>query len=331
MIDPCPPRFERHTLARFNALERARAHLSGYGFGFDVAPGDAAALDLRLNSACLGNTAVIHMRTGAAAALTQPDDEVFWIVLPVHAGAEASIGGEAIDLGPTRGAVLSARQSFALRTTGAGVNFAIGVREPVLRRRLAGLLGEEPSGALAFAPGFALDRGNGSRFVQQLQPMIADFFDGGPMFHDPLHASAFEDLMLTELLLGQPHSHAGRLGRLQRSIDPRAVRRATDYIEAHLDLPLTVGEVSAVAGVAGRTLHKHFQDARGTTPMQYVRARRFAAARRALLAADRADRVTEIALRWGFSHLGRFAVEYRKRYGETPSQTLRRRQPGASL
>jgi AraC-like DNA-binding protein len=105
---------------------------------------------------------------------------------------------------------------------------------------------------------------------------------------------------------------------------PRGVRRAALYIDAHLDGPLTIGAVAAAAGLAGRTLHKHFQN-RGLSPMRYVRERRFIEVRQALLNAAPDDSVTGIATRWGFSHLGRFAVEYRKRYGETPSQTLRRR------
>ncbi|WP_415858950.1 helix-turn-helix domain-containing protein [Agromyces laixinhei] len=34
--------------------------------------------------------------------------------------------------------------------------------------------------------------------------------------------------------------------------------------------------------------------------------------------------VSEIARRWGFVNLGRFAAAYRREFGENPSETLRR-------
>ncbi len=52
-------------------------------------------------------------------------------------------------------------------------------------------------------------------------------------------------------------------------------------------------------------------------------------ARQALLGPEPASSVTGIALDWGFAHLGRFSVEYRERFGECPSQTLRRAQSKA--
>lgn len=103
------------------------------------------------------------------------------------------------------------------------------------------------------------------------------------------------------------------------------VERAQQYIGAHLDDAMTVGDVAAAAGVTHRTLYKHFHDARGISPMRYARDCRFAEVREALLQACPQDNsVTMIAVQWGFCHLGRFSVEYRRRYGERPSETLRR-------
>ncbi len=102
------------------------------------------------------------------------------------------------------------------------------------------------------------------------------------------------------------------------------VTRAAQFIGAHLDDAMTIGDVAAAAGVAHRTLYRHFHDVRGVSPMRYARDCRFAQVREALLQAGPRDCVTTIAVQWGFCHLGRFSVEYRKRYGERPSETLRR-------
>jgi transcriptional regulator GlxA family with amidase domain len=59
--------------------------------------------------------------------------------------------------------------------------------------------------------------------------------------------------------------------------------------------------------------------------MGFLKQRRLEAANRALLAAGPGEtHVTDVALRYGFSQMGRFAVEYRRTFREPPSQTLRR-------
>jgi len=56
--------------------------------------------------------------------------------------------------------------------------------------------------------------------------------------------------------------------------------------------------------------------------MRYLRDARFETVHDALKRAQPEQSVAELAMKWGFSHLGRFAVEYRKRFGESPSETL---------
>jgi AraC-like DNA-binding protein len=101
------------------------------------------------------------------------------------------------------------------------------------------------------------------------------------------------------------------------------VKRAADYIVAHLDEPLTLAEIAAAAGVPGRTLRHHFRRFKGLAPMAYVRKLRLERVRRDLEAAAPGFTVTDAARRWGFDHLGRFAGEYKKSFGVPPSLTLR--------
>ena len=114
-------------------------------------------------------------------------------------------------------------------------------------------------------------------------------------------------------------------------ITPRDIRRVVDYLETHLDSPLTVADLVAASQVAGRTLFQHFRDFTGMSPMRYLRNMRFAKVRDALLHAEPEQSVTVIAMACGFTHMSRFALEYRHRFGERPSDTLRGNVRGGML
>jgi AraC-like DNA-binding protein len=58
--------------------------------------------------------------------------------------------------------------------------------------------------------------------------------------------------------------------------------------------------------------------------MEFLRGVRMRRVRTELLAANTSTRVSEVAARWGFSHAGRFAIQYAKTFGESPSQTLKK-------
>jgi AraC-like DNA-binding protein/tetratricopeptide (TPR) repeat protein len=105
---------------------------------------------------------------------------------------------------------------------------------------------------------------------------------------------------------------------------PRSVRGALDAMRANMEHDWSVADLAAAAAVSTRTLQRQFQVFLGKTPGIALREIRFERARRELLQGQPGAKVTDVALRCGFAHCGRFSVEYRHRYGETPSQTLRR-------
>lgn len=101
--------------------------------------------------------------------------------------------------------------------------------------------------------------------------------------------------------------------------------RFRHLLEDSLDRPLYLPEVCAALGVSHRTLSYCCQDFLGMAPKRYFHLRRMHMVRRALRQADRhATTVTEIATRHGFWEFGRFAVQYKALFSETPSTTLRK-------
>jgi AraC-like DNA-binding protein len=110
------------------------------------------------------------------------------------------------------------------------------------------------------------------------------------------------------------------------------VEHAEALALADLDEPLHVSALCSALAVSERTLRKAFHKTHGLPPCRHLRMLRLSQARRALLSADcKFATVTEIATSFGFVELGRFSVEYRKAFGECPSQTLHRTSPDRTL
>ena len=95
-------------------------------------------------------------------------------------------------------------------------------------------------------------------------------------------------------------------------------------MQAHLHQPITIEEIAAAANVGIRTLQLSFRQWRMTTPMTYLHELRMTEARHDLLAQPPSLSVAEVARKWGFSHLGRFAIDYKRQFGESASETRRR-------
>ena len=93
----------------------------------------------------------------------------------------------------------------------------------------------------------------------------------------------------------------------------------------NLATPLRISDICKALAVSQRTASRAFRTIHGTTPRSHLHALQLSGVRQALLSADSASQtVTEIAARFGFRELGRFAAAYRGAFGESPSETLRR-------
>lgn len=105
----------------------------------------------------------------------------------------------------------------------------------------------------------------------------------------------------------------------------QVIARFEDFLETRRYEPVYLAEICAAVGVSERTLRSCCQEYLGMAPIQYLWLRRMHLARSSLLGADSALKtVTEIATAHGFWELGRFSVEYRTLFGESPSATLKR-------
>lgn len=116
---------------------------------------------------------------------------------------------------------------------------------------------------------------------------------------------------------------AGREKLVPSSI--RIVREVERYLDINGDRPVHISEICQNIKVRRRTLYRAFDEAVGTSPIEFLRARRLSIVHLRLRQARPEDTgVIQIASELGFLELGRFAQQYRTLFGEYPRETLRR-------
>lgn len=217
------------------------------------------------------------------------------------------------------------------RWTGDGRLLAVKVEREALERRLERLLGRPTRAPLRLAPELDITRGPGRGWARLVATVVEELCEepgasphGPSLYTSPLVAAPLEEAVLNGLLLAAEHPFSAELADPAQRLRPAPVKRAMDAVQERPEYPFTPAGLAAEARVGVRWLQEAFRRYVGTSPMAYVRDVRLTRVRDELRAADPgALSVSEVAHRWGFSHLGRFAEQYRSRFGELPSQTLR--------
>jgi len=164
--------------------------------------------------------------------------------------------------------------------------------------------------------------------LQRLHAAAGDLAEAAPeIIANPVAAHGLAQALIEAMVdcLGNRVDRENSAAQGQHAIIMRRFRRV---VEENPEQPLYIPEICKAIRVPNRTLRMVCQEHLGMGPKRYLLLRRMHLARRALRqAAPDATSVTDIATRFGFWQLGRFAVEYQSLFGESPSATLRR-QPG---
>lgn len=144
----------------------------------------------------------------------------------------------------------------------------------------------------------------------------------------PMDPTTLREIVLQSVLMSTVASSAGNawpsLNERGRAFDICRKSRAfiAECLARHV-VP-SIPQICTVTGVSERTLQYAFRRYVGMTPLAYLRVCRLNSVRKVLLAAEAETTVTSVALRYGFLHLGRFAGDYHRLFGELPSKDLTR-------
>ncbi|GBL59054.1 araC family transcriptional regulator [Pseudomonas citronellolis] len=285
----------------------------------------ATRLDYRHQHLRTEQLSFSSMRYGAEVHIRPGELGSFYLVqLPFAGHDRQRIGRRELLSDSLHGSIHAPDESLEMNWSGDCQKLVVRIERGALERHAGALFDHDLRQPLAFHPLMDLRNPAGAVWGQTARQLFDVLQRAPQLFEMPLVRAQFEQTLMTTLLAWQPNTLSERLGEPSAQVLPRHVKRAVDYIQAHAEQPISVETLAAIAGVSGRSIYHGFQRFLGVSPMRYLRDVRMERVHQDLKDPRQPARVTEILARWGFFQFGRFAIEYRQRYAETPRQTLAR-------
>ncbi|TNC19264.1 AraC family transcriptional regulator [Amycolatopsis alkalitolerans] len=284
-------------------------------------------LDARVHSHRMSPAIALNYVSYGGDVYVEPGrlDSFFVVQMPVSGKARIRCGREQTDTMPGLASVPRPTEHLSMRLSADCARLIIRIERPPLEALVRDVLDRPLDRPLAFALTMDLATGYGPAFQRMTMWLANELNRPDTLLAEPLIRTRVEQQVMLGLLRTQPCNydlaHTGR----EHAAPHRVVRTVLELMESHPEWAHTATSLARAAGVTPKTVQNKFRQELECTPMDYLRNVRLQRVHDTLHAARPDEvRVHEVATRWGFLHLGHFAAAYRRRFDETPRQTLAR-------
>jgi AraC-like DNA-binding protein len=307
-------------------VERARAQMNLVYYPLQISPLTSDAFSLEMKSVKLHRLTLGRLRYGSdilkdCGELTT----AFHVNVPLDGEVRSRCDDQAVVASPRVAAVFNPDGHTILDRWRAGTTqLCLKIDRMEIEEEIAKCLAHPLGGSVRFDLAMDLTTGCRRSWLHALNILASELESPGGLASHPLLATELQHLIVAGLLWNQPHSYSEELRNPVHTLRPRHVKLAMQAIEESPEQAWSIGGIAAAAGVGVRSMEDGFRRHLGMSPLAYLRERRLDRVREDLQIATPVETtVADVAYRWGFSHLGRFAAAYRHRFGENPSDTLR--------
>lgn len=240
----------------------------------------------------------------------------------ISGSGTAGSSGRSYPIDPERSFVIAADAAVKFDYSANFQQLVLSISADALDRQLGHLIGVPPKLALTFEGAADFRRPEQQR-MQRLVRYIAGELNEATKLPEPF-CDELEDAVITAFLLSNRNNFSDMLNRDEAAIAPWQVRFVEEYIDANWQQAITIEILAHQCGVGARSIFKRFKEARGYSPMAYLKNVRLRRARDRLSVPDQATSVTAVAFACGFHNLGHFSKDYAQTFGELPSETIKR-------
>ncbi|WP_072801541.1 AraC family transcriptional regulator [Rhodococcoides yunnanense] len=278
---------------------------------------DSAARSV-LESSSMGALRFARIGFGAAVSIESDHPGAYGINIPLTGSIVSVTDGKEITSTPGMATICPPDTPTVITQWSSSCEIiGFKVDRDYLQREMDRILGR---------PGQSLPRqldlreGAGAEWLRLVRSVSDQALSDSILLHSEHVSQHLSGALTTALVLtAMPEDDAGASG-----IRPRIVKRVIDAVHEDPSRPWTAGDMAEIVGVSVRRMQQGFREYVGMTPIEYLTDVRLARVHTDLIGGDTSSTVSDVAARWGLMHNGRFAAAYRRKYGVSPSRTLRR-------
>ncbi len=317
----------RYPTFRTSELEQARNYVGGVLAEHRLAylPRERR-LNFRHRQAKLGRLSVNSMQYGAGVMVTAPPLGFYLLQFTLAGTCEIWQNHDHIILPPGSVAVVNPFRPYRKAFLPGARQLLFRIERGVVEQEFRAWTGIDETARIEFELAPVCEATKVGTLWRYACMLCDDLRDEKSDLCHPLVRERIASGLASILLASMPHNRSIAVGTAVSPVAPYYVRRVERYIEHHAHDEIGLSDLADVAGVSARALQVGFRRFRSTTPMAYLRAVRMELARKELAGArQRHASVAKVANDLEFGNPGRFARDYRARFGELPSETLRRR------
>ena len=318
-------------LAKFPILTTNRVEKAEFQLSESIAElkvtrvSDRRRFLLEMNAVSLGRNSLNYNRFGIdTETISGPYIDDTFFVIGIGVPTTIYYNNERQVISPQKAAIIGSTEQIKVERPEKSEVLILRVSSSDIWQHFEKLMAKHHRGSLVFNRSIDMNNGPGAMFKRLLEYLINELGYNEMILKNTDLRKSYDEILLNALL-ALPHNQLEKLKADRHyQVTPGLVRRAEEYIRAHVNEAITISDLLQTCGCSRSVLFSAFRKARGYTPMGFLTEQRLQCAREKLLKSNFENSVISIAFDCGFINLSRFSQYYRKRFGELPSVTLQK-------
>ncbi len=251
--------------------------------------------------------------------------EHYTVALPLRGRQILSRAATRVLSVPDKAIVLSPGLDFTVDIERDCRILFVTIKRRLMELELKRLLGRSPNRPLVFETGMPTNTAHAASWWRAAEYYLKEILTEGSILAHPSVGAELELNLVRALLITHRNNFSDEISRNISEMVPEYLQRAKRYIEENYQENVRLECIIRAAGVNAVKLGSSFKEFSGTTPLGYLKQVRLDKAREQLMKGCSKKNISSIAMDVGFNHLGRFSIEYKNAFSESPTDTVARR------